>query len=149
MSLVLSQLKLAVSGARLVSNMKYDKKAGKFVLTRINDTAILRKPGAYFIVVDSAAISFNLFGVSKTPRGFMDVVKRLNNSVSGQNAQLSDKLKLVSNRIKRDPSIRVMYMPFSSLRSMLEHEEFNGINDSTELARKLRETYTFHGRVKS
>lgn len=147
--LTLSQLKIAVSGGRLVSKMKYDKKACKFQLTRINDTSILRKPGAYFIITDSFAISFNLFGVSKTPRGFMDVVKRLNNSVSGQNSELAGKLKLVSNRIKRDNNISIMYMPFSALRAMLEHEGFNGANDAVEMARELRETYSFYGRKQS
>jgi len=135
---------LKKAGSTKLGDLQFDTKSRKlFVKLKSSVTdADLLKVGFYFVVSEKTVLSVNHVGVQKKPRGFKEVLTRLNNPRTEQNTEFSNVLLasvLRSNKVVRETPYSVVYMTYSQVYAMLGLDEYNSKNNGLELIGKLRE----------
>ena len=123
-----------------------DMKAGK-------TSSDLLNTGFYFVVSDGTAKSFvasvNHVGHQKKPRGFKEVLTRLNNPRTEQNSEFSNVILMSVEKSKsviRSTNFSLVYMTYQQVNEMLGYDEYNSKNNGLELISKLREKFLIPSR---
>lgn len=143
----LKRKQLTKFGAVVLGTMKFGKYAKSLYidLAKGKTDSDLIKTGFYFLVNDKIVITLNHVGVQKRQRGYKEVLTRLNNPRTDQNAELSNSLLEWVHK----SNIKLMYMTYSQAHALLGLDEYNAKNNGLELIGKLRDEYAILGRVMS
>lgn len=144
----LSELKK--HGATYIGGLTVNKPDSKIDVNQLMKSTNLYSTGFYFIVhkTKNQVASINHVGEQKKPRGFKEVLCRLNMPRTEQNEFLRNVI-INSNRTLTYTSYGVYYMTYAQMNAFFESDEYTSKNNGLQMVSLFREKYNVPGRALS